>query len=181
MWSGDELVREPQRRSEIIRRYLQIIAADKRIEAALALRELSGVPGLDNWQTELRHAQAQQRRLMRDHNSRHPKPKFIRAALSCGPPVNASDLRAIVTAELKQLRAELRTTETQPWKHYWNRGSHGEVIDPLIENECRNYLLDRLRDRLAKYQIAAAMLEAARGEGTRRHADADRCRPELAG
>lgn len=167
MWSDDGYVRDPQRRSEIVRRYVQTIAGDTTIEAAQVLCGLVGAPGLDSWRTELRHAQAQQRRLMRDRNFRQPKPKLVRAALHCGPPVNASDLRAVVTAELKQLRAELRTTETLPWKHYWNRGSHGEVIGPLIENECRNYLLDRLRDRLAKYQIAAAMLEAARGEGTR--------------
>ncbi|MET4233356.1 hypothetical protein ABIA85_006649 [Bradyrhizobium sp. LA6.10] len=167
MWSGDEYAREPQRRSEIVRRYIQTIAGDTGIEAAQTLCELAGAPGLDSWRTELRHAQAQQRRLMRDHNFRHPKPKFIRAALYCGPPVNASDLRAVAILELRRLRAELRTTATQPWKHYWSRGSHGEVTNPLIENECRNYLLDRLQDRLGRYHIAAALPEAARGEGTR--------------
>jgi hypothetical protein len=91
----------------------------------------------------------------------------VRAALDCGPPINASDLRAVVVSELHQLRAELRTTDTTPWKHYWNRDSNGKVIAPLIENECRDHLLDRLRDRLRKYHVAAALPEARRGEETR--------------
>ena len=81
--------------------------------------------------------------------------------------MNAYDLRAVVTAELKQLRAELRTTDTTPWKRYWNVDSESKVTRPLIENECRDHLLDRLRDRLKKYQIAAALPEARRGAETR--------------
>jgi hypothetical protein len=38
---------------------------------------------------------------------------------------------------------------------------------PLIENECRDNLLDRLGDRLEKFRIAAAIPEARRGEATR--------------
>jgi hypothetical protein len=72
-----------------------------------------------------------------------------------------------VTAELKQLRAELRSTDTTPWKRYWNVDSDSKVTKPLIENECRDHLLDRLRDRLKKYQIAAALPEVRRGAETR--------------
>jgi hypothetical protein len=104
---------------------------------------------------------------MRDQNFKHPTASAVRAALDCGPPVNASDMRAIVVSELHQLRAELHSTDTTPWKQYWNRDSDGKVIDPLIENECRNHLLDRLRDRLKNYKIAAALPEARRGEETR--------------
>jgi hypothetical protein len=69
--------------------------------------------------------------------------------------------------ELRRLQAELHTTDNTPWKRYWNVNSKGKVTDPLIENECRDHLLDRLRDRLGKYRIAAAVPEARRGEETR--------------
>jgi hypothetical protein len=104
---------------------------------------------------------------MRDQSFKHPAASAVRAALDCGPPVNASDLKAVVMSELDQLRAEVRNTDTTPWKHYWNRDSEGKVTEPLIENECRDHLLERLRDRLKKYQIAAALPEARRGEATR--------------
>jgi hypothetical protein len=163
----DGRVTEPQRLSETIRNALNALAGDSRSEAGVALADLANTPELMAWHPSIRHAQAQQRRLMRDRNFKHPTAAAVRAALDCGPPVNASDLRAVVTSELNQLRGELRSADTTPWKRYWNVDSDGKVTKPLIENECRDHLLDRLRDRLKKYQIAAALPEARRGAETR--------------
>ena len=44
---------------------------------------------------------------------------------------------------------------------------NGNPTTPLIENQCRDLLLERLRDRLTSYHIAAAQPEARRGEETR--------------
>ena len=106
-------------------------------------------------------------RLRRDSEFKHPAPAVLRDALAGGPPVNAADLLAIVTEEMRRLKAELRTADTTPWKHYGNRDRNGHVTSPLVENQCRDLLLDRLRDRLARYDIAAALPEARRGEETR--------------
>jgi hypothetical protein len=83
-----------------------------------------------------------------------------------GPVVNAADLRAVVMEELGRLRTELRTNDSTPWKHYWNLSRHGKVTEPLIENQCRDRLLERLRDRLNPYRISAVP-EARRAEETR--------------
>lgn len=160
-------VTEPQRLSETVRNAVNALAGDSRPEAGRALADLASNPELLDWRPSIRHAQVQQGRLMRDQNFKHPTASAVRAALDCGPPVNASDLKAVVLSELNQLRAELRSTDTTPWKRYWNVDSDGKVTKPLIENECRDHLLDRLRDRLKKYQIAAALPEARRGEETR--------------
>jgi hypothetical protein len=160
-------VTEPQRLSETVRNAINVLAGDSRSAAGKALSDLANNSELVGWRHSIRHAQAQQRRLMRDQNFKHPTASAVRAALDCGPPVNASDLRAVVTSELNQLRAELRSTDTTPWKHYWNRDSDARVTEPLIENECRDHLLERLRDRLRNYKVAAALPEARRGEETR--------------
>ncbi|MGY4414888.1 hypothetical protein ACVWW4_006624 [Bradyrhizobium sp. LB7.1] len=151
---------------ETVRKFINLLSADPSEAAATALSALLSDPQLGAWVTNLRHAQAQQRRTMRDKAFRHPSPSAVRAALDCGPPVNALDLRAIIVSELLQLRAELRSTDTTPWKRYWNN-SRGKVTEPLIENECRDHLLDRLRDRLTRYYIAAALPESRRGNDTR--------------
>jgi hypothetical protein len=166
-FTRDGRVTERQRLSETVRNAVNALAGDLRPEVGRALADLASDPDLVEWHPSIRHAQAQQRRLMRDQNFKHPAASAVRAALDCGPPINASDLRAVVVSELQQLRAELRTTDTTPWKRYWNVDSEGKVIKPLIENECRDHLLDRLRDRLKKYHVAAALPEARRGEETR--------------
>jgi len=160
-WSRNGRVTEPQRQSETIRIAIDALTGEPR--AGQILEQLANDPGLVAWHPSLRHALSQHNKLRRDQDFRHPKASAVRAALDCGPPVNASDLKAVVVAELHQLRSELRTSDTTPWKRYWGPG----ISKPLVENECRDHLLDRLRDRLAKYQIAGALPEARRGEETR--------------
>lgn len=118
------------------------------------------------WRLSLRHAQAQQRQLQRDREFKHIGPSAVRTAMEGGPVVNAADLRAVVMEELGRLRTELRTNDSTPWKHYWNLSRHGKVTEPLIENQCRDRLLERLRDRLNPYRISAVP-EARRAEETR--------------
>ncbi len=136
-------------------------------EAATALRTLIENPKLQAWKASLRHALSQQTRLRSDQAFIHPSIRSIREALAGGPPVNAFDLFAIAIEELHRLQAELHTTNTSAWKEYWNRDKDGNATKALIENECRNHLLERLKDRLRPYKISAAMPEAQSAEGTR--------------
>ena len=98
---------------------------------------------------------------------RYPKPEAIREALAGGPPVRAADLRAVVVDELDRLRHQLHTSDTTPWKRYWNLDSTGHPEGPLPENQCRDHLLDLLKVVLRPYRIAGALPEARRGEETR--------------
>jgi hypothetical protein len=168
---GDEFQSGPVTRearlSEAVRRAITGLENNPNPDAGVALARLSEDGALTAWRSSLRHAQAKQARLRRDRNFTHPGPVVIRSAIGGGPPVNSADLRAVVMEELGRLRGELRTNDTTPWKRYWNVSSAGKVTDPLIENQCRDHLLDRLRDQLGRYRIAAAVPEARRGEETR--------------
>lgn len=136
-------------------------------EAAMALRTLNENPKLHAWQANLRHALSQQTRLRCDQEFIHPSTRSIHDALAGGPPVNAADLFAIAIEELRRLQTELHTTNTTSWKEYWNRDQYGRPTEALIENECRNHLLEKLKDRLLPYQVFAAIPEAQSAEGTR--------------
>ncbi|WP_199084647.1 hypothetical protein [Bosea sp. ASV33] len=146
---------------------INMLAQNVSETAGRLLKELIARPDLRVWHAELRHADAQHSRLRRDHEFRHPTSIAVKAALAGGPPVNAADLRAVVLEELLQLRRELRSSDTSPWRNCWNRNSQGHATTPLNENDCRNYLLDRLRDRLERYKIAASAPEAQRADDTR--------------
>jgi len=160
-------VTRSQHLSDVVSRAIQALSSDPRPEDGEALSGFVDDSNLAAWRPSLRHAQAQQMRLRRDHDFKHATASAVRLAIAGGTPINARDLRAVVMEELRRLRAELHTTDTTPWKRYWNVDSNGKVSQPLIENECRDHLLDRVRDRLKKYAIAAAVPEARRGEETR--------------
>ncbi len=136
-------------------------------EVTTVLKTLIENPKLHAWQASLRHALSQQTRLRCDQAFIHPSTRSIHKALAGGPPVNAADLFAIAVEELRRLQTELHTTNTTAWKEYWNRDQYGKATEALIENECRNHLLERLKDRLVPYQISSAMPEAQSAENTR--------------
>ncbi|MCJ2010439.1 hypothetical protein [Methylobacterium sp. J-092] len=154
-------------RSATVRAAIRALEGDASREAGLLLGRLIDEPCLKAWQSELRHAWAQHAVQFRDRNFRHPTPSAIRASVGGGPPVNASDLQAVVVEELRELRRELRIGDTMPWRQFWNRDYRGKVTIPLIENDCRDHILERLRDKLSRYQIAASIPEARRGDETR--------------
>jgi hypothetical protein len=167
-WPGVGIATRRQSLSEIVNRAISNLAGAPHAEAGGILTQCVQDPKLSKWHSTLRHAQAQHSRLVQDNAFVHPSASAVRAALAGGAPVNASDLRAIVLQELRQLASELRGTDTAPWKRYWNIDPKtGQVTAPLVENHCRDHLLDRLRDRLGKYGIAAALPETRRGDETR--------------
>jgi hypothetical protein len=167
----DEDVDDPASRFEgrlgRIRGAIAALSKDQRAEAGSLLAAFMQDPSLARWQDELRHARAQHLRGRRDREFQHPLPAVVLAAISGGPPVSAADLLAVVTEELYKLRSELRTGENSPWKRYWNVSSTGAPVTPRIENECRDHLLDRLRDRLGRYGVVASLPEARQGDDTR--------------
>jgi hypothetical protein len=166
----DERTRRGEGTSElvnVVRGAIQALASDADVGAGRALGALLQEPSLAPWRRSLQHAHALWSRLHREGSFRYPTPAAIRAALAGGPPVNAADLGAVVVGELYRLRRELRTSDNTPWKRYWNVDSNGSAVQPLIENQCRDHLLDRLRDRLARYNVTAALPEARRSEETR--------------
>lgn len=150
-----------------IRGAIAALSKDQRAEAGSLLAAFTQDPSLLRWQDDLRHAQAEHLRVRRDKEFQHPLPSVVLAAISGGPPGSAADLLAVVTEELYRLRSELRTGENSPWKRYWNVSSTGAPVTPRIENECRDHLLDRLRDRLGRYGIVASLPEARHGDDTR--------------
>lgn len=151
---------------DVIRAAITALTNDPGTAAGQALAALSEEHALVSWRPSLRHARSLWARMRRESRFRYPTPEQIQAALSGGPPVNALDLHAIVLEELARLGSELRTSANTPWKRYWNLDA-GRPQQPLIENECRDHLIERLRDRLKPYKITDSIAEARRKDETR--------------
>lgn len=153
--------------AEHVRRSLNALASLAEPTAGHVLAQLIEHPELARWHASVRHAQAQHARIRREATFKHPSPKAIRAALAAGPPANAADLQAVVVDVLERLQYELKTDDTTPWKRYWSLDSYGRPTAPLVEEECRDRLLERIRDRLVPHKITTALPEARRGQKTR--------------
>jgi hypothetical protein len=88
--------------------------------------------------------------------------------LAGGEPATAADLRALVVEELHRLSADLHGSDSTPWKNFWNIDPKTNTpTAPRAENDCRDYILERLRDRLHPYRVGAVAPEVRRREGTR--------------
>ena len=124
------------------------LAASPGRAAGEALADLSSDRGLSAWRDALVRAREAQRVVRRDATFRPPGIEEVRRTLANGPPANAGDLAALLVDRLRGIAEEIRTSNTNGWRLFWNEGPHREPIAPKHENSCRDALLSRLRDRL---------------------------------
>jgi hypothetical protein len=133
---------------------IKAIAALPTAEASEALAALVADPALTAWQDSLRHFQASQLKLRQQAEFRPPKAIEVARALQAGPPATPADLRAVVREILRELADDIRNGDTSGWRGFWNNpGEAGRT--PKIENDCRDLLTDRLRDRLIRFGVSA--------------------------
>ncbi len=128
------------------------MSSSRSAEAAAAFARLRADPALAQWQETIRHHEDQQQRVWRDARFMPPAPAAVAAALAAGPPASAADLRAVVHHVIEELAHDIRHGDTSPWRSFWNRPVRA-AARPKIENDCRDILTDRLRDRLERYGI----------------------------
>lgn len=153
--------------SGIVSAAISRLAALPSISVGETLGSLAALPALHRWIPHLQHAVAEQVRVRRDFAFRNPKPAAVCAALAGGPPVNASDLRAIALDELERLALETQIGPTSPWRRYWNTDGSSRPINPRNENECRNQVLDHVAKAMQPFGITAALPEGQRANDTR--------------
>lgn len=136
-------------------------------EAIAGLRRLCEMEMAEGWRPHLLHARAQQMKLKRDADFRHPTLEQLKGALSDGPPANAADMRSIVVEVLDQLGRYIRHGDTSPWKRFWNVDQYQKPKTARPEEQCRDALLDLLRERLKPYGMTLALPEAQQANATR--------------
>lgn len=147
---------------------LKRLGASSDVAATGVIAQLqSKLAAFPKWDASLRHTAAQQARARRDREFEPPSAVAVAEVLAGNAPVNAADLRAILVDELRRFSRELRTGTSSNWRDYWNTNSDGKATDPKIENVSRDITLGRLRERIAKYQIAVATPEAQQRDDTR--------------
>lgn len=139
--------------------------ADKK--AMQSLSQLRDLPDLKLWESNLRHAISNNLKLIRDDTFNHPTMTQVKENLTEGPPINASDLRAVMVEVLRNYQKEITRGDLPSWNGYWNTDKYGKATNPKIENVCRDQVLTIIRPRLERYAIDLSLSEAQRAGGRR--------------
>ncbi len=130
--------------SHLVERLIQDLAGLPGPEATTVLDRLRLDPELAAWRAQLDRALSEQRVLRRDASHVFPEPKAIIEALRDRSPASAADLRALLVDRLDRLARDLRTTNANLWRQFWNEKGH-RVETPKHEDACRDALLAMLR------------------------------------
>ena len=129
---------------------LDRLAASPDRAAGDALADLASDSSLSAWRAELVRKRDEQRVVRRDAHYRPPGMEQVCRTLANGPPANAGDLAALLADRLREIAAEVRTSNANGWRPFWNEGAHREPSAPKHENSCRDALLHLLRQRLPR-------------------------------
>lgn len=128
----------------LVSRLIERLSSIPESGATEAFRDLLADGGLVAWHATLEHALGGQRVLLRDARYEAPTPQAVIAVLRDGPPAGADDLRELVVDRLERIAGEMRTTNANLWRQFWNEGPGGPDKSKH-ENACRDALLALLR------------------------------------
>ena len=134
--------------SQLVHTFVHRLATSPAREASDALTALCTEQDLIGWQDVLNQARDSQRVIRRDAEYRHPNVQQVCETLRDGPPANAADLAALVMDRLREIADQIRTSNSNDWRQYWNEDVYGRPQDPKQENSCRDALLSSLRAQL---------------------------------
>lgn len=159
---GGGLVTRAMEERDYVGYLLNSLAANPSEDAETALKKLLEQPKLVAWRTLIRDALQTQQISRREALYKHPDASQVIETLNDRKPANVADLAVLALDCLQQLAAEMHGSSTNPYQHFWNLKGKKPVSpkepytenDPRYEEVGRNYLADRLKPMLAKYDVA---------------------------
>ena len=102
----------------------------------------------------MRHARGLQKVVMRDAGFEHPTPATVWAALEQGPPTTLADIAAITNDVLEELAVQVRGSEFNLRRQFWNLDRAARPATPKREEDCRDALGELLKVRLLPFGIS---------------------------
>ncbi|MFA4939495.1 hypothetical protein [Brevundimonas sp.] len=141
--------------SEIVAGAIKGLGETPTLEATDALAALAALPALKAWRDTLQHYAVAQGVLRQQAEFQPPSPRRVAEALNAGPPATAADLRAVARECLADIANDIQNGDTAGWRAFWNSPGNVTARTPREENDCRDLVLDRLRDRLIRFGMRA--------------------------
>ena len=142
--TGSHWVGDAEHRRDWVSHLINQLASAASAEAADEIARLAGLRKLTRWKTALASAAFDQSRAMRDATFRQASVEDVANVLANKAPANPRDLAALILDHLRKLEALLHGDDTNGLRVFYR----DDRSTPKTENECRDILLHRMRDRL---------------------------------
>ena len=140
--------RNPWDAANFVRSLIDQIASNSTEQATSLLTKVLARDDLNSYAEHLKHALASQRARRRDTEYVQPDWRQTIAALFQNVPANVSDLHALLLDQLRDIKQQIASSNTDIYKRFWNEDQYGRVETPKSEESCRDILVDMLRQRL---------------------------------
>jgi hypothetical protein len=142
--TGERWVGDAEHRRDWVSHLINQLASAASAEAAEEIARLVGSRKLARWKLALQGAAFDQSRAMRDATFRQASVEDVANVLANKAPANSRDLAALILDHLRNLEAGLHGDDTNGLLLF----RRDDRRTPKTENECRDVLLYRMRDRL---------------------------------
>jgi hypothetical protein len=145
--------RDPSDAVAFVRSLIDHIASLSNEQATCVLTEMLACEDLNSDGEHIKHALASQRTRRRDAEYVQPNWQQTIAALFRDVPANAADLHALLLDQLRDMKQEIESSNTDIYKRFWNEDSYGRIDTPKPEESGRDGLVDMLRHRLRPHGV----------------------------
>ena len=141
--------------ADFVRSLISQLGAKPTVSATQAFENLLANDMLGAWRGELRHHRENQRIVSREAHFRRASVADVVRTLANAEPANAADLQALLVQHLRDIAKDDRDGSTTGYRRYWNVDSYGRPEVPRPEIDCRNRLLEILKERLRPFGLDA--------------------------
>jgi hypothetical protein len=147
--TGVGTVTDADRRRDLVRPFIQQLAGSPDSLAGEELKRLRALPVLKHWSIAFDAAQHEHVRVARAARFAHATAEEVAHTLANQSPANALDLAALVIDQLRIIERKLHGDETNGLYLF----RRDDKVTPKVEPDCRDVLLDKLREPLLKHQV----------------------------
>ena len=130
--------------SDLIGTLIGHLGSDPSENAHHALVRLVEDPELEGWHPHLKRALEEHRVIHRDASYSHPSIEQVQDTLNDGPPASAADLAALLEDRLTDICEDLKGSNSDFWRQFWNEDRHRRLTAAKPEDSCRDALLANL-------------------------------------
>jgi len=140
--------------AEFVRNQINELASRTEADAVEAMRSILVNDNLGSYHDYIKHASANQITLVRQSNFKQPDWQETVQVLSAGKPESIEDLYAYTIDCLEELKIQVRNSNTDQYKQFWNEDQYSKVTAPKVEETCRDRLIDIIKAYFTCHELS---------------------------